>query len=103
MSSQSDAVAPPPKLDANAVGGRCLVTGGAGFVGSVIIRRLLDAGCGIRSFDVVPHDYGSGVEAVTGDIRNFDDVRPALEGIDTVFHTAAIISLLGICRPSKRR
>lgn len=103
MNNQSDAVAPAPELEASAVGKHCLVTGGAGFVGSVIIRRLLAIGCKVRSFDVAPHDYGPDVEVVTGDIRNYDDVRPALEGIDTVFHTAAIISLVGLCRPSKRR
>lgn len=85
------------------IGPVCLVTGGAGYLGSAIIRRLLDSGLKVHSFDLAPcpisHDL---LTSFTGDIRQYQDISPACEGVSTVFHTAAVISLLGICRESVR-
>ena len=87
------------------VGERCLVTGGAGYLGRRIVRRLLDDGCKVRSFDVMPHEHeGEGdVDCVVGDLRNYKDIADACKDIDTVFHAAAIIKILEVARPSLRR
>ncbi|SEH68014.1 3beta-hydroxy-delta5-steroid dehydrogenase / steroid delta-isomerase [Mycolicibacterium rutilum] len=77
--------------------GRVLVTGGSGFVGANLVTELLNRGCHVRSFDRAPsplpdHDR---LEVVEGDICDADTVAAAVAGIDTVFHTAAIIDLMG--------
>ena len=77
--------------------GRVLVTGGSGFVGTNLVTELLDRGHAVRSFDRAPspltaHDR---LETVVGDITDEDDVARAVEGVDTVIHTAAIIDLMG--------
>jgi 3beta-hydroxy-delta5-steroid dehydrogenase/steroid delta-isomerase len=77
--------------------GRVLVTGGSGFVGANLVTELLDRGHRVRSFDrapspLPPHDR---LQAVVGDITDAGDVAKAVEGVDTVFHTAAIIDLMG--------
>jgi 3beta-hydroxy-Delta5-steroid dehydrogenase / steroid Delta-isomerase len=92
-----------PQFSADELGPRCLVTGGAGYVGSAIVRRLRAAGCAVRSFDVVDHKSEPGVEVVTGDLRDYNSLLSACKGIDTVFHTAALIKLMAIARPSLRR
>lgn len=92
-----------PKFTAKDVGKTCLVTGGAGYVGSAIVRRLVEAGCKVRSLDVVEHKHAGDVETIAGDLRNFESVRKASEGVDTVFHTAALIKILEIARPATRR
>ncbi|MBU8835578.1 3-beta-hydroxysteroid dehydrogenase [Mycolicibacterium goodii] len=77
--------------------GRILVTGGSGFVGANLVSELLDRGYAVRSFDRVPSalpDH-AGLEVVTGDICDLDSVTTAVAGVDTVFHTAAIIDLMG--------
>lgn len=75
-------------------GKRCLVTGSAGFVGQALIRALIDKGCPVHGLDVLddpsPDD---GVRWFKGDIRNLEELRRACEGVDTVFHTAAMIEL----------
>ena len=77
--------------------GRVLVTGGSGFVGANLVRELLERGHRVRSFDRVESalDPHPALETVTGDITASDDVARAVEGMDTVFHTAAIIDLMG--------
>lgn len=97
------AVPDAPRFTAAELGPRCLVTGGAGYVGSAIVRRLRAAGCQVRSFDVVDHTSAEGVEVVTGDLRDYDSLLAACKDVDTVFHTAALIKLMAIARPSLRR
>lgn len=77
--------------------GRVLITGGSGFVGANLVTALLDRGHAVRSFDRVPsplpaHDR---LQTVVGDITDDGDVADAVDGIDTVVHTAAIIDLMG--------
>ncbi len=99
--TQPPALIPPaPQLGPRQLGRRCLVTGGAGYVGRAIIRRLREAGCEVRSFDVLPHKHGDGVECIVGDLRDYAALRAACEGVDTVFHTAALINTLSIYRLS---
>ncbi len=77
--------------------GRVLVTGGSGFVGANLVSTLLERGHRVRSFDrspspLPPHPQ---LETVEGDICYPDTVAAAVDGIDTIFHTAAIIDLMG--------
>lgn len=98
----------PPVFTAERLGRRCLVTGGAGYVGRALVKRLSAAGCSVRSFDVLPHRHDANgvanadIETRVGDLRDPDAVRAACAGIDTVFHTAALINTLSIYRPAER-
>ena len=77
--------------------GRVLVTGGSGFVGANLVTELLDRGHEVRSFDRAPSPLPAHprLQVVEGDICDADTVAAAVAGIDTVFHTAAIIDLMG--------
>jgi nucleoside-diphosphate-sugar epimerase len=78
-----------------------LVTGGAGFIGSSIAEALLTAGERVRVLD----DFSSGrranledlpgrVEVIEGTIVDPNIVAPAMAGVQTVFHEAAIPSVV---------
>jgi len=74
---------------------RCMVTGSAGFVGSNLVRALLDRGCEVHGFDREPAPFEDPkLEWFQGDIRDGDALRKACEGVDTIFHTAAMIETL---------
>lgn len=90
-------------VDPNQVGPVCLVTGGNGYVGKHLVRRLLELGCEVRALDLAPHEGDSRVTGFVGDIRKMTDLAPACEGVDTVFHTAAIINTLTLARAKVRR
>ena len=77
--------------------GRVLVTGGSGFVGANLVTELLDRGHHVRSFDRAPSPLAAHprLEVLEGDICDAATVAAAVEGIDTVIHTAAIIDLMG--------
>ena len=76
-----------------------LVTGGAGYLGSVLCELLLRSGHRVRAFDSLLHGGRSllglaGREGFTfepGDVRDRDAVRKALRGVDAVVHLAAIV------------
>ena len=77
-----------------------LVTGGAGFIGSHLVRRLLADGRRVRVFDNISTGHASNVEGlgpdlevVEGDLRDSDKLRPACEGVDFVYHLAALSSV----------
>lgn len=75
---------------------RCLVTGGAGFLGINLIRHLLGREWSVRSFDKAEFGYkdvAGKIEIVTGDIRDKDVVDFAIKGIDVVVHCAAALPL----------
>ncbi len=91
------------QLRAEHVGPTCLVTGGSGYLGRHLVARLAALGCRVRAFDVVPCPASPAVEPVVGDIRLYGDLRAACEGVDTVFHTVALIDLLARYRPERRR
>lgn len=104
MSTNNPAIPSAPKLSADDVGQNCLITGGAGYVGRAIARRLADTGCNVRSMDVLEHQPDrDGIETVIGDLRDYDSVREAVEGIDTVFHVAAVINIKEIARRAERK
>lgn len=76
---------------------KLLVTGGGGFVGKAIVRRLLARGDAVRSFGRSPQPEleAAGVEVVCGDLSNAAEVQQAVEGIDAVFHVAAKAGVWG--------
>ncbi|OBK79447.1 NAD-dependent epimerase/dehydratase family protein [Mycobacterium sp. 1274761.0] len=77
--------------------GRVLVTGGSGFVGANLVATLLEKGHEVRSFDRAPSPVPAHpkLQVIDGDICDTDTVAAAVDGIDTVIHTAAIIDLTG--------
>ena len=88
--------------NSNQVGPVCLVTGGNGYVGKHLVRRLLDLGCEVRALDLARFAGDPRVQSIVGDIRRMSDMAPACEGVDTVFHAAAIINTLTLAPPSVR-
>src|ERR1700739_941927 len=77
--------------------GRILGTGGSGFVGANLVTTLLDRGYQVRSFDRAPSPLPQHpqLEVLQGDIIDAAVCATAVDGIDTVFHTAALIELMG--------
>ena len=74
-----------------------LVTGGAGFIGSSLVRRLLQDGHGVRVFDNQSRgraarlaDVRAHVEFIEADVRDADAVRRAARGVDSLCHLAAV-------------
>jgi UDP-glucose 4-epimerase len=77
---------------------RYLVTGGAGFIGSHIVRALLEQGDFVRVLDNFSTGKrenlaGLNVEILEGDLRDAGCVAQAVTGIDIVFHEAAFVSV----------
>lgn len=71
-----------------------LVTGGSGYLGEVVTRRLLERGARVRVLDLVDNaDRPAAVEFVHGDVRNAAVVRDALEGVEVVHHNVAQVPL----------
>lgn len=78
---------------------KVLVTGGAGYIGSVLVRKLLDKGHEVVVFDSLKFGgdalldlmLSPGFHFIKGDIRNLDEIKNALDGIDAVAHLAAIV------------
>ncbi len=83
---------------------RVLVTGGAGFIGSHIVDGLIERGYDVRVFDnLEPQVHGPGrkipaylnpeAEFVLGDMRDKDTLEQALDGVQAVFHQAAVVGV----------
>lgn len=82
-----------------------LITGSDGFIGSHLTEELIDQGCNVRAFvyynsfsswgwlDNIDKEKLSQIEVVAGDIRDRGSVAKAMEGIDVVFHLAALIGI----------
>ena len=78
-----------------------LVTGGAGFIGSALVRGLIAAGADrVTVVDNLNSGFKSNLDDVSGpvdfrliDIRDYDALRPAMDGVGVVFHEAAIPSV----------
>ncbi len=76
---------------------KALVTGANGFLGSHLVRMLLDKGWEVRSLVRKRNESApaSGNEIFHGDIRDFGMIEPAFRGIDVVFHVAAKSGIWG--------
>lgn len=83
---------------------KVLVTGGAGFIGSNLCEHLLAQGNEVRCLDnfatgkpenIIPllAKYPETFQLLVGDIRNMDDCRKAVEGMEYVLHEAALGSV----------
>ena len=81
-------------------GRKVLVTGGAGFIGSNLVRALLERGDTVRVLD----NFATGrrenlaellddVEVVEGDLRSYERVHTAVQGVEIVFHQGALGSV----------
>ena len=74
-----------------------LVTGGAGFIGSHLVERLLEAGHDVRVLDDLStgkrENVPAGVELVTGCVSDAETVAAAMADMDGCFHLAAIASV----------
>src|SRR6478736_360959 len=83
----------------NLNGKAVLVTGGAGYIGSVLTRLLLTKGYRVKVLDSLM--YGGepildllndpNFEFIKGDVRNVDDVKKSVDGVYAVAHLAAIV------------
>lgn len=76
---------------------RALVTGGGGFLGQYLVEQLLSAGHAVSVYSrgAYPELVRIGVKVVQGDLRNAQSVTDACNGIDAVFHTAAVPGIWG--------
>ena len=77
---------------------RVLVTGGAGFIGSHLVRALLERGDDVRILDNFSTGYranleGIGVEVVEGELRSYERVHNAVRGSEVVYHLGAMGSV----------
>jgi UDP-glucose 4-epimerase len=82
------------------MGRRVLVTGGAGFIGSNLVRALLERGDNVRVLD----NFSTGlrenlagleddVDTVEGELRSYERVHNAVRGVEVVFHQGALPSV----------
>jgi UDP-glucose 4-epimerase len=81
---------------------KVLVTGGAGFIGSHVVDRLVNEGYDVRVLDdlssgkldnIQRHLSSGKVEFVKGDIRDASTVKNSLNGVNVVIHMAALVSV----------
>lgn len=84
---------------------KVLITGAEGFIGSHLVERLLKEGARVKAFslynfsnswgwlDTFPKDKLKKIEIFSGDIRDYNSVYSAMDGIDMVFHLAALIGI----------
>src|SRR5260370_36488294 len=78
-----------------------VVTGGAGFIGSALVRGLLRQGAArvividnlLSGREENMAEVASSVDLERADIRRYDQIAPILRGADVVFHEAAIPSV----------
>jgi len=78
---------------------KVLVVGGAGFLGSVLVRKLLQRGYEVRVLDILLYGSDSissfmrkkGFEFIKGDMRNISTLVKSLRGVDAVVNLAAIV------------
>jgi 2-alkyl-3-oxoalkanoate reductase len=76
---------------------KALVTGGGGFLGGVLVRRLLARGHEVRSYarGAYPELASQGVQVFQGDLADSDKLTTAVTGCDVVFHVAAKAGIWG--------
>ncbi len=78
---------------------KILITGGAGFIGSNLTKRLCDDGHEVVVIDnllrgnKIDRDTFSKITFVDGDVRDFDSVKELSKGCDIIFHFAAVLGV----------
>jgi nucleoside-diphosphate-sugar epimerase len=77
----------------NATARPVFITGGAGFLGINLARYLLERGIPVASYDIASFDYPERdrVQVVTGDVRDMNGLRAAMQGCGIVVHCAAAL------------
>jgi nucleoside-diphosphate-sugar epimerase len=80
---------------------KALVTGATGFTGSALVKKLLQDGHEVKVIvrdrsKVIDDNNNSNFIIIEGDIINLKDVEKAIDGVDTVFHVAAVYRTAGI-------
>jgi len=75
-------------------GQRVLVTGASGVLGSGVAQALVNAGAQVTVLQRSPSGL-SGVHEIRGSVTNVDDVATAVDGVDSVIHIAAKVSVSG--------
>jgi dTDP-L-rhamnose 4-epimerase len=81
----------------------CLVTGGAGFIGSFLVDELVKQGYRVKIYDnltpqvhpngEIPEYVNKDAEFIHGDVRDYDAFKQALAGVDIIFHEAAAVGV----------
>jgi len=84
---------------------KVLVTGADGFIGSHLTEKLIEAGHQVRAFvfynsfnswgwlDTLPKDKLQEIEIFAGDVRDPNGVRQAMQGVEQVYHLAALVAI----------
>jgi dihydroflavonol-4-reductase len=80
-----------------------LVTGATGFLGSYLVKNLINRGEKVRAIKHSGHfellnGYADKIEWIEGDLLDMTSLKTAMEGVDKIYHCAAVVSSL----PSKR-
>ncbi|MBO7726680.1 MAG: NAD-dependent epimerase/dehydratase family protein [Thermoguttaceae bacterium] len=75
---------------------KALITGGSGFIGSNVTKKVLSEGCEARILDNLSSGYrsnldGLDIEFIEGDVTDSETVEKACRGVDAVFHLAASV------------
>lgn len=78
---------------------KILVTGGAGFIGTTLVPKLLNEGHEVTVFDIllhggnpiIPFFKNKNFKFIKGDIRNYDSLASAVKGQDMIIHLAAVV------------
>jgi Nucleoside-diphosphate-sugar epimerases len=86
-----------------------LVTGGAGFIGSHLARSLVQTGVAVRVLDDLSTgnahnlaDVADRIQFIPGDVRDLSADAAAVQGVDVVFHLAAMVSVpLSVKEPER--
>jgi len=94
-----EASVPVPHAFPNKNNMKVLVTGGGGYVGSILVGSLLDAGYRVRVSDMLLYGDKSlsayqkhpRFELLVGDLREADFVKQSVEGMDAIVHLAAVV------------
>ncbi len=83
---------------------KALVTGGGGFLGGALVRRLVGRGWSVRTLQRGNYSRldDLGVEQISGDVSDADIVSHSVDGCDIVFHVAAKVDQWGAYPPFHR-
>lgn len=84
---------------------KVLVTGADGFIGSHLVEELVKKGYEVRAFtfynsfnswgwlDILPNEVKKSIEVICGDIRDPNGIYEAMNGVEVVYHLAALIAI----------